>query len=221
MAEVDKISDVIKSVKKVSNETLIAGISVYWLAFNKALPGGRTTLLAFLLWAANQGGQSALDKMIPPTEFKLTNLGLKSKVAERVDFIYKALDKTGIEWAAGVIEEGLKQNMSSVDIAKFLREEADEIVSYRADLITETELITAMNVLEMETYKRNGLEKHRWVTSEDERVCPICNANDGHVVKIGEEFPSGTVSPVAHIGCRCYLLPILPHAFDKPIWRGR
>ena len=53
----------------------------------------------------------------------------------------------------------------------------------------------------------SGVVTHlRWLTSEDEKVCPVCDGNDNVVVAIGKPFPSGDLYPGAHPRCRCALI---------------
>ena len=51
-------------------------------------------------------------------------------------------------------------------------------------------------------YKDAGVEKVRWVSEKDERVCPTCDERDGHV------YPIDKIPPVPHPRCRCILVPI-------------
>ena len=51
-------------------------------------------------------------------------------------------------------------------------------------------------------YKDMGIGKVRWVTEEDDRVCPICEAREGKV------YPIDDIPPKPHYGCRCSIEPI-------------
>jgi len=222
IAEFDKLSQIVSSKKKSIDSSVLLGVVALWSAFHESLDGGREEIFLFLVWAGTQGGQSGLDKMIPPSrKFELTNLEIRNKLNNRVDFLLKTVDKTGTEWVARTIQDGLEQGLSTAEITKYLRSEAKQIAEERADLISETELAYAMGLVEVETFRRNGIEKYRWITAEDERVCEICMANEAAgEISIGEEFPMGVVAPPQHVRCRCFLIPTLPTMIEQIVWSG-
>jgi len=82
----------------------------------------------------------------------------------------------------------------------------------RAETIAATEVTRALsqahNYYARELEKRNIPIQERWLTAEDERVCPVCNPLD-HTLKDvwGVEFPDG---PPAHPNCRCEV--VIEHA---------
>ena len=122
----------------------------------------------------------------------------------------KTLDKTGMSLLSRLFTEGMSQNMTNTELINFLRERTKSIAQRRGELIVETELITAMNLVETEVYKRNGIKKVVWRTAEDEKVEAICIINEkkGAIV-LGEAFPSGHISPPGHSRCRCFLVPFI------------
>lgn len=223
IAEVDKISKIInRTVKAEINNTTVA-VTTLWLAFHESIIGGTEAIFLFLLWAGEQGGKTAMDKMIPANQqFSLKNLEIQNQLKNRMDFLTRVVDRTTIGWVATTINDAIKQGVTSpMEITKLLRASAQEIAMERADIITETELITAMNLVEDETYRRNGIKKHRWMTSRDERVDEACLENESRgAISIGQEFPAGATIPPQHILCRCYLLPVLPEFIEQQIWRG-
>lgn len=57
-------------------------------------------------------------------------------------------------------------------------------------------------------YTGHQVDRWHWVTAEDEKVCPLCDANEAAgPVPIGDPFPSGDTSPPAHPNCRCAGIP--------------
>jgi hypothetical protein len=57
-------------------------------------------------------------------------------------------------------------------------------------------------------YLNVGVHWVEWLTEEDAKVCPVCEANEAAgPVKLGEPFPSGDTEPPAHPNCRCAFLP--------------
>ena len=53
--------------------------------------------------------------------------------------------------------------------------------------------------IELDTWNAST---YRWVTKEDEKVCPTCRPMDGMLL-----LKSELVAHPAHWGCRCSLLP--------------
>jgi SPP1 gp7 family putative phage head morphogenesis protein len=76
----------------------------------------------------------------------------------------------------------------------------------RARMIATTET-TRLNALAHEiSYKESGvIRQFRWMTAQDERVCPICGANEGNL------FPADQLSNLipAHPNCRCWDEPVI------------
>jgi len=76
----------------------------------------------------------------------------------------------------------------------------------RARLIAETEVANAQTGGNYAVWeKSNVVLSTRWLTSEDENVCAVCDGNDNQVRAIGVKFPSGDLYPGAHPRCRCVL----------------
>lgn len=55
----------------------------------------------------------------------------------------------------------------------------------------------------LEAFRQAGVERVRWVTQEDNRVCTDCEPLNGQVFAI-EDAP-----PPQHYGCRCELWPVI------------
>ena len=53
----------------------------------------------------------------------------------------------------------------------------------------------------LQAFRDAGVERVRWVTQHDERVCGQCDDLDGRI------FPIDNAPPSQHIHCRCYLVP--------------
>jgi hypothetical protein len=60
-------------------------------------------------------------------------------------------------------------------------------------------------------YMANSVAWNIWQTEGDARVCVRCETNQAAgPVLIGQPFPDGSVSPPAHVSCRCAVLPSAP-----------
>lgn len=58
---------------------------------------------------------------------------------------------------------------------------------------------------------RAGIERYRWLSAKDERVCKICRANDGKVFRWDDPPPSGHPGEVeccSEPSCRCTASPV-------------
>lgn len=83
-----------------------------------------------------------------------------------------------------------------------LRRAAGDPQWARTVAITETTRASSTGALA--TYRAAGVTDIRWVTEHDERVCPICHANEAEgPAPIGHPFPSGDIAPPGHPRCRC------------------
>lgn len=75
----------------------------------------------------------------------------------------------------------------------------------RKFLITET---TAVNMLaRREALKKQGIEKYRWYTRMDERVCAECGELHG-ITFPASAYQLGVTVPPKHEFCRCFILPV-------------
>lgn len=94
-------------------------------------------------------------------------------------------------------------NELSDRVAKIYKEATDS----RTIMIARTEASAASNFGATEAYSQAGVEKHEWmvVDPEDED----CKGNEGVVVKIGDEFPDGSILPPdPHPNCQCTTVPV-------------
>lgn len=217
--KVEEILGVRKAVQKLTKKVLRDNLILIWAALSEFLE--KEDLENYLLEVANKAGQSALNKLGSDEVFKLTNKTLINNIRGRVGVVFGEVDKTTQDWIARTVEEGIKAKKNNVEIAKQIRSEAKRVALVRADVIAEFEAATVLGAIELEVYKRNKVQFHKWVTSRDEKVCPRCDANQGaNEVPVGDKFPTGAISPPDHIRCRCFTLPIVPLDF-KVKWQGK
>jgi len=118
-----------------------------------------------------------------------------------------------------IIAEGIKDNLSSKEIAKFIKEKAG-ISRSRAELISRTEVHSSANWASIESTQSISDElniefEKVWNTTEDERTRSSHRMADGQKVDMNESFlvndeklmypgdSSGSASNV--INCRCFL----------------
>ena len=102
--------------------------------------------------------------------------------------------------------QGWNAGESSVQIARRLQSAYDGMSSERALLIARTETAFTANMGKLTAYRAAGVEKKRWYTALDERVCKICEPMHDEIVGIDKEFSNGLQAPPAHPRCRCTIM---------------
>ena len=58
--------------------------------------------------------------------------------------------------------------------------------------------IAVVDEATLEAYRQEGVEKVRWISEEDSKVCPVCKERNGNV------YPINELPPKPHYNCRCY-----------------
>ena len=128
-------------------------------------------------------------------------IGLTSRQAQSISKLIDTLSAAG---------------RSASDIAAIAEEKRRRLIRERAESIARTETIFASNrgqqALWMQA-KRAGLIDPKtmgreWISTPDDRECPICAALDGTVVGLEQKFTSGklaSLTPPIHVRCRCAL----------------
>jgi SPP1 gp7 family putative phage head morphogenesis protein len=177
----------------------------------------------YLEWGANQGGQAAMDKLGIEGIFGVADPAWLKYLDNVENLLITSVDDTTKRWIAGILQEGIENQLTTLELRDLLITEAKDISPVRAEMIARTEIANVMNKTELESYRRAGIENHRWRTSRDERVCEICAPLDNEVVKVGRNFSVGVDSPPAHVQCRCFLQAVEDEWWqvgEKRIWMG-
>lgn len=85
----------------------------------------------------------------------------------------------------------------------------------RAEMIAVTETTRAFAEGNVITWRESGVvDGLRWMTAQDELVCPICEPLAGREAPLdGDGFSTeaglGIPAPPAHVNCRCWLQPVV------------
>lgn len=192
--------------KKTDHETeefvtlLLAGLPNYYAEEQEDLERS--------LFEAAHGGilvGSREGQALPPAEERQLYEAAHKWATDRVGELIKGIDQTTRNRVRTIIENALENNVPFPELEQEL-EEAGAFSEARAKMIARTEVGNAMMRTNLEAWKASGATDYvKWLVGED--PCPICLANAGLVRKIGEPFPSGDESPLAHPNCCCSLAP--------------
>jgi len=122
-----------------------------------------------------------------------------------------AIAKAGYDRIGTALADSIAAGYSPAKAAKVITEKIGDPA--RALTIAITETNRAMSAGSVYTYQEAQIEEVEWNAVEP---CDICEPNDGQVVRLGEAFPSGDITPPAHPNCRCALLPVIMGMVDDP-----
>lgn len=117
-----------------------------------------------------------------------------------------------------LIDSGLSADRIERDMDRYVAKAIRE----RSRTIARTEVMQALNEGARETYRqaqREGLltdaAVKEWLTTDDEKACPICEPLDGVQVPLGDDFETENgplPGPPAHPRCRCAMAVTEPAA---------
>ena len=149
----------------------------------------------------------------------------RSRAAEMVGRKYNALgeliDNPNPRWAItdttraalkAEIERNLAEGADPTTLARAIRE-STQFGRARATMVARTELLMAHNAANLASAKEGaalGLKmKKKWLTANDDKVCPDCVANEGAgEIELDESFPSVHQTPPEHPNCRCGVVAV-------------
>ena len=214
------IKKVISKISKADRAIELAVAATALITLADALSGGEKTILLYFLWASELGGSDALNKLkVSNVNFTLVDEDGFSIINDRSTYLLRQLDETTVSWISNIIEDGIADEFTALEIAAIIKENSPAMIERRTNMVGENELMFMFNAMQTYTFLKNGIKEAKWITAGDERTCPICNGNSGDgYIPISDLFSSGHEYPPAHIGCRCYIQPRGKRS-DK-VWRG-
>ena len=127
---------------------------------------------------------------------------------------------------AGSVVQSYADTGSLVDVAASVRVAFNGVLSGgKAKTIARTEVNTAVNTVRFKGLDAAGINKHEWVSENDDAVRNPDNGSDydhlidGATVEMGQPFPTGSGSctypgdiaapPGDTINCRCVTIPVV------------
>lgn len=109
------------------------------------------------------------------------------------------------------LAKGLSQDVAQARANRY----TDKLLKQRALMIARTEVIASATQGQIAAWREAQAEgflsrqaKAVWITTDDDRACPICVAFDGQVQPVGAFFRVAEIAvqgPPAHPNCRCTL----------------
>ena len=140
---------------------------------------------------------------------------------------FDAKDENAIRWAklhaaelaesmSETTRDDVKEAIAASLEGEFTRAETIKAIKFavgnkdRAELIARTETMMAANEGQRQAWQQaitKGLLSDRarrvWISTEDQRICPQCEALDGQKADMDGEYPGGVSGPPVHPNCRC------------------
>jgi HK97 family phage portal protein len=106
-----------------------------------------------------------------------------------VSMMAKSYQQTTLDTLEQKINDGLSSGASLPDISKTVSEIYEWRDTSGADRVATTEAFRTTNLALKETWKQSGVVKTiKWHTAENEAVCPYCQAMDGKIISIDQNF---------------------------------
>jgi SPP1 gp7 family putative phage head morphogenesis protein len=164
--------------------------------------------------AARQIAGDGLARLLADADIHIQSIA-ESRVGELADVLEQALasDVREIEpyhKPPGVysMQDVLPARNSISDLAAKLENVLDN--PSRAKMVAHTEMARAQSAATLESYEGTGVREKAWLTAEDAKVCPLCDANEAEgAVPSAQPFASGAMAPPGHPLCRCALMPVV------------
>lgn len=180
-------------------------LSDFVFSEDEQVQAGISFITPFLKEYIKIAGEAAMV-LIGGTKFDPNTEDLQKFVATRAQFFTESINGTTREDLLTSIKEGLDDGDSIEDIEQRVADVFDIAKGSRTMTIARTETSAASNAGSTNAYIQAGVEKVEWmvVDPKDED----CRDNEGVVVKIGDQFPSGDTEPPIHPNCECTTLPI-------------
>jgi len=166
-------------------------------AFGQADAQQELGLLSGDPWANWQPGNEGAAALIDPPNGLQSLLDSRGITVQGISA--SMLDRIGTQLGASLSQGlGIQQTASMVN--GVLNDPA------RAMVIARTETANALIQSNLEQYRAEGVGALEWLVGDP---CDVCAENDGVIVSLGDDFPSGDTEPPAHPNCVCDVAPVV------------
>jgi len=136
--------------------------------------------------------------------------GLKDLLGE-TDIQARGIADYSYDLLGTALADGIAAGDTPVTIANAIRDSLSS--PERALTIAITEGQRAKIEANVDSYAANNVEQIEWTTNDP---CPDCEQNDGKIVNMGDDFPSGDQQPPVHPNCQCDVIPVMPDLSGMP-----
>jgi SPP1 gp7 family putative phage head morphogenesis protein len=129
-----------------------------------------------------------------------------AKLLDDADVVIGRVAANRLDEIAAVLADGLERGETPATIARALRGVVDDPAW--AMTVAWTETNRAQSAAALDQYRAAGKSSKEWMTAHDQRVCPVCAANEAEgPIALDADFESGDPHPPGHPRCRCALIP--------------
>jgi SPP1 gp7 family putative phage head morphogenesis protein len=136
--------------------------------------------------------------------------GLKELLGD-IDVQSRGIEDYSHDLLGTALADGIARGDTPVQIANDIRDSLSS--PERALTVAITEGQRAKIAANVDSYQANGVEQIEWTTNDP---CPECEGNDGEIVNLGDDFPSGDSKPPVHPNCQCDVIPVMPDLSGMP-----
>lgn len=151
-------------------------------------------------------------------------IGLTEASAEAVqNLVARILANPGGKVWAGGMGIRVPKSVTWDYLSKWSARYSAYLLNRRAISIARTEVIRAANEGQLQLWRKSvtegwlrGDELKQWITTPDDRLCQECEAMEGEVVPLEQEFSSGDMVPPLHPQCRC-TIGLAPAQVERPV----
>lgn len=143
--------------------------------------------------------------------FDVTNPASVAWVKAHAADTIKGINDATREAIKDLIEEAFTEQFDVDDLTKEISSLLGD--KGRAEVIARTETMRASNEGQTQAWDQaldegllTGTEQKEWITTPDDRLCPVCEPLDGVTVALDDRFDvdgDEIDSPPAHPNCRC------------------
>lgn len=170
--------------------------------------------------------QDALFELLHTAATAGTDFGI-AELGDRVSsgFAWDQAHRQAIDWATGYqyslvgqIDESTRRFLAAqitdwMESGEPLADLTDRLTwafgEERAKVIAQTEATRGFAQGSLASYRTSGVvERLRWYTVVDDRVCDICGPLHGMTSSLQNPDFDGIPAPPAHPGCRCRIVPV-------------
>ena len=138
--------------------------------------------------------------------------GLKDLLGD-IDIQARGIADYSHDLLGTALADGIARGDTPVTIANAIRDSLSS--PERALTIAITEGQRAKIEANVDSYAANGVDQIEWTTNDP---CPECEENDGKIVNLGDDFPSGDTQPPVHPNCQCDVIPVMPDLSGMPTY---